>query len=100
LDENDEPGAFDRLGFRVPLAVVSPYSRPGYVSKQTTDATSILRLIETRFDLAALTGRDANAWPLLDMFDFDNPAFMSPPELASSVSPSQSVIDACLAEFP
>ncbi|MFZ1862653.1 MAG: alkaline phosphatase family protein, partial [Polyangiales bacterium] len=79
---------------------VSPYSKPGYVSDQTTDATSVLRLIETRFGLAALTGRDANAWPLLDMFDFDNPSFMEPPELAPSVLPSQSVIDACFAEFP
>lgn len=100
LNAGDEPGAFDRLGFRVPLVVVSPYSKPGYVSDQTTDATSVLRLIETRFGLAALTGRDANAWPLLDMFDFENPAFMEPPELDSSVLPSQSVIDACFAEFP
>ncbi len=100
LNAGDEPGAFDRLGFRVPLVVVSPYSKPGYVSDQTTDATSVLRLIETRFGLAALTGRDANAWPLLDMFDFDNPSFMEPPELAPSVLPSQSVIDACFAEFP
>jgi phospholipase C len=99
LTANSEPGAFDRLGFRVPLVVVSPYSKPGYVSNQTTDLTSVLRLIETRFDLPAMSGRDANAWPLLDMFDFDNPAFMEPPELASSVLPSQDVLDACEAAF-
>ncbi|MDH4283230.1 MAG: hypothetical protein OEV36_11300, partial [Myxococcales bacterium] len=97
---DDAPGDFDRLGFRVPLVIVSPYSKPGYVSKQTTDATSVLRLIETRFDLPALTGRDANAWPLLDMFDFDDPSFMEPPELASAVLPEQSIIDACEAAFP
>jgi len=100
LNAGDEPGAFDRLGFRVPLVVVSPYSKPGYVSDQTTDATSVLRLIETRFGLAALSGRDANAWPLLDMFDFDNPAFMEPPELVSSVLPPEGVIQACEALFP
>jgi len=100
LTVDDAPGNFDRLGFRVPLVIVSPYSKPGYVSKQTTDATSVLRLIETRFDLPALTSRDANAWPLLDMFDFDDPSFMEPPELTSTVLPEQSIIDACEAAFP
>ena len=100
LDADDEPGAYDRLGFRVPLVVVSPYSKPGYVSKTTTDATSILRLLEARFDLAALTARDANAWPLLDMFDFDNAAFMVPPEVAPSVQPDEAVVQACEAAFP
>jgi len=100
LDPDDEPGAYDRLGFRVPLVVVSPYSKPGYVSKETTDATSILRLLEARFDLPALTSRDANAWPLLDMFDFNNPAFLQPPDLASSVLPDEAVIEACEEAFP
>jgi len=100
LQADDEPGEFDRLGFRVPLVVVSPYSKPSYVSKETTDATSILRLLEARFDLPALTSRDANAWPLLDMFDFNNPAFMEPPELDPSVLPPEPVIQACEELFP
>jgi len=100
LDAYDEPGAYDRLGFRVPLVVVSPYSKPGYVSKETTDATSILRLLEARFNLPALTSRDANAWPLLDMFDFSNPAFLEPPDLAPSVLPDEAVIEACEEAFP
>ena len=100
LDANDQPGDYDRLGFRVPLVVVSPYARPGYVSDITTDHTSVLRLLETRYDLPAMTGRDANAWPLLDMFDFDNPAFMTPPDLDSSVRPDDSAINACAEEFP
>jgi phospholipase C len=82
------------------LVVISPYSKPNYVSQETTDATSILRLLEARYDLPALTSRDANAWPLLDMFDFNNPAFMEPPELASSVLPPEDVIQACEALFP
>jgi phospholipase C len=98
--EPHEPGDYDRLGFRVPLVVISPYSKPNYVSQETTDATSILRLLEARYDLPALTSRDANAWPLLDMFDFNNPAFMEPPELASSVLPPEDVIQACEALFP
>ncbi len=100
LDADDQPGDYDRLGFRVPLVVVSPYARPGYISDITTDLTSVLRLIETKYNLPAMTGRDANAWPLLDMFDFDNPAFMTPPELDSAALPDDSVITACEEEFP
>jgi phospholipase C len=37
------------LGFRVPLLVVSPFSRGGLVSKNTFDHTSLLRFLETRF---------------------------------------------------
>ena len=65
------PGHFGERGFRVPMVVISPWARRGYVSHQVTDATSVLRLVQTRFHLPALTGRDANAWPLLDMFNFE-----------------------------
>ena len=61
---------FDQLGFRTPLIVVSPWARRGHVSHEVVDHTSITRLVETRFGLPAMTGRDANAWPLLDLFDF------------------------------
>lgn len=37
------------LGFRVPLLVVSPFSRGGWVCSDTFDHTSLLRFIETRF---------------------------------------------------
>jgi len=37
------------LGFRVPLLVVSPYSRGGFVCSDTFDHTSLLRFLETRF---------------------------------------------------
>jgi phospholipase C len=37
------------LGFRVPLLVVSPFSRGGFVCTQTFDHTSLLRFVETRF---------------------------------------------------
>ncbi|MEZ4340123.1 MAG: alkaline phosphatase family protein [Sandaracinaceae bacterium] len=75
---------FERYGFRVPLTVISPWSRAGYVSDRVTDGTSILRLVQARFGLPAITGRDANAWPLLDMFDFDDPPFMDPPTLVEA----------------
>ncbi len=81
LTANSEPGTFDRYGIRVPMVVVSPFSKPHYVSHKTHDHTSILRFIETRFDLPALTARDANSDPPLEFFDFENPAFLTPPVL-------------------
>jgi phospholipase C len=71
--------AFDRMGFRVPLLVVSPWARAGHVSHLVHEATSITRFIELLFDLPAMTARDANSDALLDMFDFDHAALMTPP---------------------
>jgi phospholipase C len=82
------PGAYDQLGFRVPAVVVSPYARKDYVSHVVHDHTSFLRLIETKWNLGALTYRDANASNLLDTLDLDNPpAFATPPKLAASSLP-------------
>jgi phospholipase C len=61
---------FTELGTRVPLYVISPWARRHYVSKTNREHTSILKFIETVFDLPALTARDANSDALLDMFDF------------------------------
>ena len=45
------------LGFRVPMLVVSPFSRGGFVNSDPFDHTSLLRFIETRFgvEVANLT---------------------------------------------
>jgi phospholipase C len=99
LGPTHAPGAYDRLGFRVPLVIVSPWSRPGYVSDRVTDLSSIPRLLQAAFLLPAMTSRDANAWPLLDMFDFGSPAFATPPDLdAAPVDPAR--LAACHAAFP
>ncbi len=92
------PG-FDRYGFRVPLMVVSPYAKAHFVSHDVYDPTSILRFIEARFTLPALTARDANADPMLNLFDFQ-----SPPRLTVAKHPDV-VIDedkknACAMRFP
>ncbi len=47
------------LGFRVPLLVVSPFSRGGYVCSDTFDHTSQLRFLETRF---GVTAPNISAW--------------------------------------
>jgi phospholipase C len=67
--------------------VVSPFVKAGYVSHFVTDLTSVTRFIENRFDLPAMTDRDANAWPMLDMFDFANPPFVTPPTGAPPATP-------------
>jgi phospholipase C len=49
------------------------------------DHTSILKLVERKFNLPALTERDAKADDLLDSLDFDHdPAFLTPPTLPKS----------------
>src|SRR5580698_3342950 len=40
------------LGFRVPMLVVSPFARGGWVCSDTLDHTSMLRFLETRFGVA------------------------------------------------
>jgi phospholipase C len=82
-DDLPENADFDRLGFRVPMVVVSPYARPQFVSHRTHSHTSITRLIEVIADLPALTNRDANSDALLDLFDFSSPP--SPPPAATSI---------------
>ncbi|TMB00694.1 MAG: alkaline phosphatase family protein [Deltaproteobacteria bacterium] len=84
LESGDVPGHFDRYGIRVPFVVVSPYSRKHYVSHRVYDHGSILRFIETRFDLPALTRRDANADPLLRLFKFSRPSFPVAPTLPAA----------------
>jgi len=82
---NPDDLGFYELGVRVPLAVISPWARPHFVSHDVHDHTAITRFIETVFDLPALTARDANSTALLDMFDFEHPpALMHPPKPPSA----------------
>jgi phospholipase C len=76
-------GDFTRYGFRVPLLVVSPYAKKGYASHNTYDHTSIARFIEAKFKVPALSARDANADPLMDLFDFSAPSFATAPTIAA-----------------
>jgi phospholipase C len=91
---------FDRFGIRVPTMVISPFAKASYVSHLVADHTSITRFIENRFDLPAMTRRDANAWPLLDMFDFEKPPFVTPPTGAPSAEPSVAGLDWCAKNPP
>jgi phospholipase C len=95
----DYEGAFNRLGFRVPAGVVSPFARRNYVSHVVHDHTSVLKLVESKWNLRALTHRDAAADSLLDSVDLDrHPAFLRPPSLTAPIDPSLAA--GCLSSGP
>jgi phospholipase C len=58
------------LGPRVPALVISPWSKRGLIDHDQMDFASVLKFIETIFDLPSLTDRDANADDMLSAFDF------------------------------
>jgi phospholipase C len=76
------PGRYDRYGFRVPAVIMSPYARPDYVFSELLDHTSVLKLVEEKWNLPPLTARDAAANSPLGALDFASaPAFLAPPSL-------------------
>jgi phospholipase C len=75
------PGGYNRYGFRVPTIVVSPWARKNYVSRVVQDHTSITAFVERKWNLPAMTFRDANAQPMTDYFNFRHAAFAQPPRL-------------------
>jgi phospholipase C len=80
---------FERYGFRVPGLIVSPYSRREHVSHTVFDHTSILALVERKWNLPAMTYRDANANDLTDLIDLhamarSQPIFPTLPPLAAA----------------
>ena len=102
LGQNDTKGLFNVSGFRVPVVVISPWSRPQTVIHLQTDYTSILRLIEERFDVPALTQRDATipdmADPQAGFFDFSSPHLLTPPTLPTQ--PTNGTCDYRLESHP
>ena len=62
-------GGFTRFGFRVPALVVSPFARQDWVTHTVHDHTSVLAMLERKWNLPALTWRDANANDLMDFLD-------------------------------
>lgn len=82
LAPNNDIDTFSRTGFRIPIIVISPFTKPGYVSHTVMDTTAILKFIEIRFKLPSLTARDAAQPDMSEFFDFvniPNKAVPSPP---------------------
>ena len=69
LQPGDPAGAYDMYGPRVPAVVVSPYAAAGGVTSVVHDHTSVLATIEAKWNLPALTDRDANANHVMDFLD-------------------------------
>jgi phospholipase C len=62
------------LGPRVPLLVISPWARSGYVDHTTYELSSPLTFIEAVFGLPSLTRRDRSSDDMFGAFDFRRPA--------------------------
>jgi phospholipase C len=90
------------LGIRVPGLVISPYARQGYVDHKTYSFESWLKIVEERFGIIPMTGRDNTANDMADAFDFTqqprapvtlNPAGSPyPPTAQSLVHPSSVLV--------
>jgi phospholipase C len=87
LGPGDVAGGYDIYGPRVPAVVVSPYSKPNGVTNVVHDHTSVLATIEAKWNLPALTYRDANAKTVADFLDIGQAAYLKPPTLAEPPAP-------------
>jgi phospholipase C len=81
LKADDPPGAYDKYGPRVPAIVASPHSKPRGVTTELHDHTSILATIEHKWNLPALTERDAQANTVMDFLQPGDPPLATPPAL-------------------
>src|SRR5579862_1616856 len=72
-----EPPAYadyDGLGFRIPMLIVSPYAKKGFISHVHYEHGSILKFVEDEFGLGRLSASDKRATsPAQDCFDFSGP---------------------------
>jgi phospholipase C len=87
VPEGGPPGDYGTYGPRVPAVVVSPYSRPGGSSSVVCDHTSVLATIESKWNLPALTNRDANAATVMDFLNLSTPSLLQPPSLPAPRKP-------------
>jgi phospholipase C len=58
-----QPQSFFGDGARIPLMVVSPYAKQGYVDHTYSDHVSILKFIESNWDLSPLSKRSRDNLP-------------------------------------
>jgi phospholipase C len=89
------------LGFRVPMLILSPFSRGGFVSSDLFDHTSVLRFLETRFgaEVPNLSAwRRAAVGDLTSALNFKKPD-PSIPTLPSTIAPIPQAIAQCAANL-
>jgi phospholipase C len=96
---SDYGDKYTQLGIRVPAVVVSPWAKPGFASHTVYDHTSVLATLERRWNLPALTYRDANANPLDGCLVRGGPApFAVPPSPGGMVAPLATEADSIACE--
>ena len=59
------------LGFRVPLLIISPYAKKGYIDHTSYEFSSMLHFAEVELGLSTLTKRDKGADTMMGAFDFN-----------------------------
>lgn len=69
----DEVAPPSGLGIRVPMVIVSPFAKPGYVDSTVASFASLLAFTEHVFGVQPLTDADANAYDYMNAFDFTQP---------------------------
>ena len=72
------PPQYDHMGLgpRVPMIIISPYAKQGFIDKTEYEFSSVLKFMETIFGLECMNSRDCNASNMLNAFDF-----MTPPDV-------------------
>ncbi|MHB8540683.1 MAG: phospholipase C [Candidatus Acidiferrales bacterium] len=89
------------LGFRVPMLVISPFSRGGFVSSDRFDHTSVLRFLETRFgaEVPNLSAwRRATVGDMTSAFNFSAPD-RSLPNLPATLPAIPQTLTECAANL-
>src|SRR5215469_9605749 len=81
------------LGFRVPMLIISPFSRGGFISSDTFDHTSVLRFLETRFGAEV---PNLTAWRRSAVGDMTSAFNFSKPDTSVPVLPTLNVADPAL----
>ena len=76
------------LGFRVPMLVVSPFSRGGYVSSDVFDHTSQIRFLEQRFGIRA---NNISAWRRSTVGDLTTTLHLKTPNVRTPSLPATSL---------
>jgi phospholipase C len=66
------PPHYDEMGLgpRVPMLIISPYAKKGYIDHTTYELSSVVRFIEDSFGLEPLTRRDRHSDNMFGAFNF------------------------------
>ncbi|MFN2389893.1 MAG: phospholipase C [Actinomycetota bacterium] len=67
------PPHYDHMGLgpRVPMLIISPWAKQGYIDSTEYEFSSVLKFIETVHGLDCMTHRDCGADAMLSAFDFN-----------------------------